>query len=33
MRKDKMESLGFLLINVAHELRNPITSIKKILLN
>lgn len=28
MRKDKMESLGFLLINVAHELRNPITSIK-----
>lgn len=28
IRKDKMESLGFLLLNVAHELRNPITSIK-----
>lgn len=28
VRKDKMESLGFLLLNVAHELRNPLTSIK-----
>ncbi|OZV10202.1 hypothetical protein CIW83_21570, partial [Tissierella sp. P1] len=28
IRKDKMESLGFLLLNVAHELRNPLTSIK-----
>lgn len=28
IRKDKMESLGFLLLNIAHELRNPLTSIK-----
>lgn len=28
IRKDKMESLGFLLLNVAHEIRNPLTSIK-----
>lgn len=26
--KDKMESLGFLLLNIAHEIRNPLTSIK-----
>ncbi|WMM25299.1 transporter substrate-binding domain-containing protein [Tissierella sp. MB52-C2] len=28
IRKDKMESLGFLLLNIAHELRNPLTSVK-----
>lgn len=28
MRKDKMESLGVILLNIAHELRNPLTSIK-----
>ena len=28
MQKDKMESLGFMLLNIAHELRNPLTSIK-----
>lgn len=27
-QKDKMESLGFMLLNIAHELRNPLTSIK-----
>lgn len=27
-RKDKMESLGLLLANIAHEIRNPITAIK-----
>ncbi len=26
--KGKMESLGFLLLNIAHEIRNPLTSIK-----
>lgn len=26
--KDKMESLGFLLLKIAHEIRNPLTSIK-----
>ncbi len=26
--KDKMEPLGFLLLNIAHEIRNPLTSIK-----
>lgn len=28
IRKDRMESLGFLLLNVAHEVRNPLTSMK-----
>ncbi|MDO5716114.1 MAG: transporter substrate-binding domain-containing protein, partial [Tissierellia bacterium] len=28
LEKDKMESLGFLLLNIAHEIRNPLTSIK-----
>jgi PAS domain S-box-containing protein len=28
IRRDKMESLGLLLSNIAHEIRNPLTSIK-----
>ena len=31
IRKDKMESLGFLLLNIAHELRNPLPVLRTLL--